>query len=87
VIAALRKYKNEKNNAIFALLEGSIKVRTSCSNNLRTLLDLELKEEDGCDNTELIENWGRDTRGALNSQYNPSIDSMLNRASQGSNAK
>ena len=46
-----------------------------------------MKEEDASDNTELIDNWSRDTRGALNSQYNPSIDSMLNRASQGSNAQ
>jgi hypothetical protein len=41
-----------------------------------------MKEEDGFDSTEVMDSWGRDSRGAVNSQYNPSIDSMLNRASQ-----
>jgi hypothetical protein len=40
VIAALKKYKNDKNNAIVALMEGSVKVRVR-SNDLRTVLSLE----------------------------------------------
>lgn len=43
MIAALRKYKNDKNNAIFALIEGSITVRTSHSNDLGNFLNLEFE--------------------------------------------
>jgi len=41
MIAALRKHKNDKNNAIVALMEGSIKVGASRSSSLRTPLNLE----------------------------------------------
>jgi hypothetical protein len=46
VIAALKKYKNEKNNAIVALLEGSIKVCTTPrtrSNDLTSSLNLQIE--------------------------------------------